>query len=109
VTSRFAPERHAYLFTNPSNIRQVEIAIDLAGSPHADKRQFRSFHGSNRVLCGSQAAVLDRRCDDLAYFGLNDRGSASVDQFDLCLGSIDSDHLVPALGEATCRHDPYIP
>src|SRR5438270_5997316 len=109
MTRRFAPERKAYFLANASNIRQVEVAINLAWGANANKRQVRIPDRLHRVLHGAQPAGPNAGRKDLANLGLDDRGLASVYQVDFCSGPIHPDDFMPLLCEASRGHRTDVP
>ena len=94
----------ADLFANPSNVSQVEIAVDLAGCTDANEGQFCLADGLDWIARGAQPAGLGSGCDDLTDFSFNDGRLPAIDEVDLGRERVDTNDLVSITRETPRRN-----
>ena len=109
VARTLALESLADLFTNPSDVSQVKIAVDLAGCADANEGQLRLLDRLDWIAGGAQPAGLGSGCDDLTDFSFNDGRLAAVDEVDLGRDRVDTNDLVSIMRETPRRNRPHIP
>jgi hypothetical protein len=107
VAHTLAPEYLADLFTNPSNISQVEIAVGLARCADANEGQFRLADALARIAGGAQTTRLGSSCYDLPM-SVSMMADCSVDQVDFVSGPDRLPHLMSLISQTSRRNSSNI-